>query len=519
MIGIRIRIGAAVLLLLAAVGAASALTDQEQLGKLLFTDTNLSTPAGQSCQSCHDPAFAFTEPNKTRGVSGGATAGRFGNRNAPSAAYAALTPEFNSVAGVFTGGLFWDGRAANLTEQAKVQFLNPLEMNNTGPAEVLNKIQTAAYSPLFNQVCGAQSDQYTCMADAIAAFERTNELNTFSSKFDINPTGLSAQEMRGLALFTGKAQCALCHPEPFFTNFNYRNIGAPSNLGMLGDTAALQAYFPFYYPPLAPAFNPDGLNFADIGLAGNPNVPPNLKSAVKGMMKAPTLRNVALTSPYMHNGVFKDLKTVVHFYNTRDTLGNCANEQNPQPGVNCWPAPEMPVNLNTVIGNLGLTDAEENDIVAFLNSLTDTQPLTGTVTGTVTNGRSILPELGVRVTAGVAAVLTNATGFYSISLVLGTYTVAASKAGFLTSTVGINITAGTTTMLNITLQPRKVIRGDVNQNPGLDVGDVLFVAQFVAGVRTPTPEQEALADVNGNGVIDVGDVLFIAQAVAGLRTL
>ncbi len=506
------------------VPSPPAITAQEQLGKLLFTDTNLSTPVGQSCQSCHDPFFAFTEPDKTRSVSGGIVADRFGNRNAPSAAYVALIPDFGFAGGVFTGGLFWDGRAANLTEQAKGPFLNPLEMNNPDKAAVLDKIKNASYSPLFNTVCGSgdTGSQYTCTADAIAAFERTPELNKFSSKFDIsqNLTGLTFQEKRGFALFSGKTNCHICHRPPyFFTDSDFENIGVPSNLGMSGDTAALQSYFPFYYPPLAPAFNPDGLNFADTGLAGNPNVPANQKSAVTGMMKAPTLRNVALTAPYMHNGVFKDLKTVVHFYNTRDVLGNCANEQNPQPGVNCWPAPEMPVNLNLLVGDLRLTDAEENDIVAFLNSLTDTQPPTGTVTGTVTNARSILAEPGVKVAVGVTAVLTNATGFYSISFVPGTYTVTASKAGFLTSTTGINITAGATTMLNITLQPRKVIRGDVNQNPGLDVGDVLFAAQFVAGMRTPTPAQEALADVNGNGIIDVGDVLFIAQAVAGLRTL
>src|SRR5574341_1289230 len=85
------------ILLIAAVGAASALTDQEQLGKFLFTDINLSTPVGQSCQDCHVPAVAFTEPDKSRGVSEGIIGGRFGNRNAPSSAYAAFTPELGLV--------------------------------------------------------------------------------------------------------------------------------------------------------------------------------------------------------------------------------------------------------------------------------------------------------------------------------------------------------------------------------------------------------------------------------------
>jgi len=346
-------------------------TTQETLGKLLFTDITLSEPAGQSCQDCHVPESGFTEPDKTHGVSAGVITGRFGNRNAPSAAYAAFSPEFSLAGGVFTGGQFWDGRAANLTEQAKGPFLNPLEMNNPSKEAVLNKIQAAPYASLFNQVCGQPDveSKYTCMAAAIAAFEKTPELNNFSSKFDLAPTGLTVQERRGLVLFNGKAQCVECHPDPFFTNFNYENIGAPSNLGMMGDSPALQNYFPFYYPPLAPEFNPAGLNFVDTGLAANPGVPAIQKQFARGKMKVPTLRNVGRTSPYMHNGVFNDLKTVVHFYNTRDTLPICA--AGAQPGVNCWPVSEMPVNLNLAIGNLGLSDAEENDIVAFLKTLTD----------------------------------------------------------------------------------------------------------------------------------------------------
>ncbi len=664
--GETIMIGAAVLfLLIVAVGTASALTAQEQLGELLFTDTNLSTPAGQSCQSCHDPAFAFTEPDKTRGVSGGATAGRFGNRNAPSAAYAAFSPEFGFVAGKFAGGQFWDGRATNLTEQAKGPFLNPLEMNNTGQTEVLNKIQAASYASLFNTVCGAQSDQYTCMAAAITAFEKTPLLNKFSSKFDLNPAGLTAQEQNGHTLFIGKGKCEICHKStigpfaanPLFTDFTFNNIGVPSNLGMLGDTAALQAYFPFYYPPLAPEFNAAGLNFVDTGLANNPAIPVVLQPSVQGLMKAPTLRNIELTSPYMHNGVFRTLKEVVHFYNTRDVLGNCANTLVPQPGVNCWPAPEVPNNLNKDIGNLGLTDAEENDIVAFLLTLTDSSVSQqgGNITGTVTNATSTAAEPGVSVSAGGVTVLTNAAGFYSISLAAGTYTVNASKVGFTTNTTaGVNVTSGATTKLNIALQPAAPaaqtigissfnvpvggtvtvpiqatapvsgniaavditltydpaviiipaggitstafptvtpninnttgttrivaasiggvtgtmtianvqfsavgaagatspvtitvaldglkdaagavltptitngvatiggVKGDVNSNGALDVGDGVFTAQAVAGMRTFTPAQTALADANRNGVLDVGDVVFTLQAVAGLRTL
>ncbi len=365
----RILISIAIFLIVA-LGTASAFTDQERLGKKLFFDTNLSIPAGQGCVSCHDPAFAFTDPDKDRGVSAGIVSGRFGSRNAPSAAYAAFTPEF-SFAVDFSGGMFWDGRAANLTEQAKGPFLNPLEMNNPDKAAVLSKINTSEYANLFDKVCGASPDQYTCMAASIAAFEKTKEFNKFSSKFDFNPIGLTPQETRGRILFNGKAGCAACHPEPFFTTFGYANIGVPSNLGMIGDSPDLKHYFPFYYPPLVPEFNPAGLKFKDAGLANNLNVPSILKPGARGLMKIPTLRNVEITGPYMHSGVFKDIKTVVHFYNTRDALDNCANTIAPQPGVNCWPAPEVPLNLNIAIGNLQLTDDEENDIAAFLKTLTD----------------------------------------------------------------------------------------------------------------------------------------------------
>ncbi len=389
--------------------------------------------------------MAFTDPDKDRGVSGGVIPERFGNRNAPSAMYAAFSPDFD-FNGELVGGQFWDERAANLTEQAKGPFLNPLEMNNPDQAAVLDKIKNASYASLFDQVCGGDTEsQYTCMANAIAAFENTHELNKFSSKFDqsiLNPTLLTVQERKGQLLFNGRGRCFICHPEPIFTDFDAENIGVPSNLGMMGNTPALQHYYPLYYSPPVPEFNPAGLNFTDVGKAGNPSIPAVLQPVVKGQMKAPTLRNVELTAPYMHNGVFKDLKTVVHFYNTRDVLGNCAVRTNPQPGVNCWPTPEVLVNMNVVIGNLRLTDDEENDIVAFLLTFTD--------------------SFGSQ-------------------------------------------------------QART--KGDVDDKPGLDVGDGLFAMQAVAGLRQFTAVQESSADVDGSGTLDVGDCLLILQAVAGLRTI
>ncbi len=246
-------------------------------------------------------------------------------------------------------------------------------MNNPGKLIVIQKIRDSDYADLFEDVYGEDALDdvemaYDQVADAIAAFEMTDELNRFSSKYDKYLAGevsLTKEEKRGLKLFNNpkKGNCAACHPstvgpytdKPLFTDFTYDNLGVPSNLGMLGDSSELMNYYPFYYPPIAPNFNPDGLNFVDYGLGGIVMIPDEM-----GKMKVPTLRNVAITSPYMHNGAFMTLKEVVHFYNTRDVPDNG------------WPAPEVNMNVNTEeLGDLGLTDGQEDAIVAFMETLTD----------------------------------------------------------------------------------------------------------------------------------------------------
>ena len=213
------------------------LTLQERLGKNLYFDTNLSEPAGQACASCHHPFSGFADPDSAVPVSQGIIPDRFGNRNSPISAYAAYSPEpYRDEEGLFIGGQFWDGRAANLTEQAMGPFLNPLEMNNPDKRTVLRKILRSNYAGLFARVCAKtlrNTDKaYRCAADAIAAYERTDELNQFSSKFDCfvasagdagavdmstmdgyKNMGLSDKELLGLALFNDptKANCAACH--------------------------------------------------------------------------------------------------------------------------------------------------------------------------------------------------------------------------------------------------------------------------------------------------------------------
>lgn len=135
----------------------------------------------------------------------------------------------------------------------------------------------------------------------------------------------------------------------------------------------------------------------------------------------------------MHNGVFRNLKEVVHFYNTRDILGDCALNSAPKPGVNCWPSPEVKANINPLVGNLGLSDSEENDIVAFLKTLTD-KGIAGpySISGTVTKKGT--PFNGVTMTlTGTASsvVVTDSTGKYTFTgLFNGTYTVTPSYVNF-----------------------------------------------------------------------------------------
>ena len=336
------------------------MTKKEQLGKQIFLDRNLSTPPGQACAHCHAVEAGFGQPDAELPVSQGVHLDRFGNRNDLTAAYAAFSPRFHYDAEErhYVGGLFWDGRAATLEEQAKGPFLNPLEMANPNAAAVVAKVQRSSYAGLFRDVFGPEAfadpnRAYDFVAEAIAAYERTHELNPFSSKYDLFLQGkvkLTAQEQRGLALFENekKARCAECHPnrpgpsrEPaLFTDFTYDNLGVPKN-----------AESPFYYLPKS--LNPDGTRFVDLGLGGVVKKPEE-----NGKFRVPTLRNIAVTAPYMHNGIFKTLRQVVVFYNTRD--------------VGPWPAPEVSQNVNREeSGNLGLTEQEVDDIVAFLRTLTD----------------------------------------------------------------------------------------------------------------------------------------------------
>jgi cytochrome c peroxidase len=162
-------------------------TPEQHLGRLIYFDKDMSNPVGQACASCHLPIAGYADPDQELPVSEGAVTGRFGGRNSPSAAYAAFSPVFGQdpVSGQYFGGQFWDGRAPTLEEQAKGPFLNPVEMNNTKEG-VVQTVRNSRYSELFKLLYGSESldvtdSAYNLIAQAIASFERTTQVNRFTS--------------------------------------------------------------------------------------------------------------------------------------------------------------------------------------------------------------------------------------------------------------------------------------------------------------------------------------------------
>jgi cytochrome c peroxidase len=373
------------------------LTPQEQLGKFLFYDQNLSLNKNLACAGCHGSDVGYTGPDKQinlhGGVYEGSIAGNFGDRKPPTAAYAGDSPKLylDPVAG-WIGGMFWDGRATGwtmgdpLAEQAKGPFLNPMEQAVPDAKTLCKKVKASDYARLFKKVWGslncanatAVEVTYNNIAVSIASYERSREVSPFTSKFDgfwdkakkagkdvtqismanwtkYKSLGLTNDQLQGLAVFNTTGTCSSCHTlkkgpagYPLFTDFSYDNLGIPKN-------------------PENPATIADP-NWADPGLGGFLMTTPEysgVSSTEIGKFKVPTLRNVDLrpsnkfVKAYGHNGYFKSLEEIVHFYNTRDVAS--AN----------WPAPEVSQNMNTAIGNLLLDKTQERLIVEFLKTLSD----------------------------------------------------------------------------------------------------------------------------------------------------
>ena len=327
------------------------------IGKLIFFDKNLSNPIGQACASCHAPETGFSDP-LYRDISEGAVTGTFSNINSPNLAYNVFSPErtYNTTDETFIGGLFLNGRSQNLKKQVIHPFTGALEMNNGNISNVVSKIKNASYfSEIEKEYGTGKTDEELMLyiADAIAAFETSKEVNSFTSKFDYFNKQLiqfTADEKKGLVIFKGKGKCAQCHVlEPdertgkiLFTDFSYDNIGVPRN-----------EKNPFYNQ--STTVNPAGPNFIDLGIGAVVSQPEH-----NGKFRVPTLRNIAISGPYFHNGSFKTLKEVIHFYNVRDV--------NP----NELAASEVRENVNRdELGDLKLSVEEEGQLEKFLETLTD----------------------------------------------------------------------------------------------------------------------------------------------------
>ncbi|MDF7813908.1 cytochrome c peroxidase [Hymenobacter sp. YC55] len=281
--------------------------DQAALGERLFFDPILSRSRTISCASCHQPAFAFAD---TSAVSRGER-GRLGKRNTPSAMNVRLQANF-----------FWDGRAATLEEQALLPIANPTEMDLPLGQAVKRLNDSRQYRTFFERVFGEAPTQQN-LARALAEFERTLETNQSPLdewRLNDNEVAVSAAAKRGFALFEGKARCVQCHFGPDFNSAEFRNIG-------------------LY----------DGQALADSGRAVLTK-----KAADLGKFKIGPLRNVALTAPYMHNGMFKTLGQVLDFYNDPSIVVPNALNRDP-----------------LLAKPLGLTKQEKQDLESFLLALTD----------------------------------------------------------------------------------------------------------------------------------------------------
>lgn len=286
--------------------------DKVALGRELFFDPLLSVDGSVSCATCHQPDNAFAEQRAiTRGVQD-----RVGRRNTPSV--------LNSA---YLSSLFWDGRAASLEEQAIAPIIAHEEMGIANVASLIERLD-APYGDRIRAEFERPLSLHT-IAMAIAAYERT--LLSGDSDFDRFEAGdlnaISETAHRGRSLFFGKAKCGNCHVPPLFTDLAFHNLGVGWSEDGSSDAGRFEATGKFEH---------------------------------RGAFKTPSLRDVARTAPYMHDGSLPTLRAVVAFYNK-----GCR----PNPGV----SPE--------VGPLNLTAPEIDELVAFLHTLngrfsTDGQQLT-----------------------------------------------------------------------------------------------------------------------------------------------
>jgi cytochrome c peroxidase len=350
------------------------------LGEQVFKDADLSASRLQSCATCHVAGAGHAQDNDLPAQLGGPAGNLQGVRQSPTIRYLATNTAFHFAKdGTPTGGFFWDGRADSLAEQGGGPFLNPLEMAMPSRAAVVERLAAAPYAEAFRAVYGADifthPDQaYLGMTLALQHYQaEAPEFHPFDSKYDAFLAGrakLTDTEARGLALFNNplKGNCAACHTSargedgspPLFTDFTYDVLGVPRN-------PALKA-------------NADPAHF-DLGLAARDKGDLRDRPDLYGAFKVPTLRNVALRKAFFHNGYFKSLRDAVAFYVQRDTNPEKWYPRGPDGAVlkfDDLPAQyHKNVNVTEVPYNRkpgdapALSDAEVDDVVGFLQTLTD----------------------------------------------------------------------------------------------------------------------------------------------------
>ena len=341
----------------------------EQLGEMLFFDVSLSKNKTQSCATCHNPEHGFIDDRDNgvgKMVSLGDDLKSRGARNAPTAAYAMISPHFyfDTKKQEYKGGQFLDGRENTLAGQAGGPPLNPVEMAMPDKKTVIdrlkeNKIYVTLFQKNFGKKILEDVDQaYKAMSLSIEAFEKSKTFAPFDSKYDRylkDEYDLSVLEDLGRTLFfsNDNLTCAKCHllkaedeAGETFSNYEYHNIGVPRN-PVLIQKGIVSA------------------DFIDHGLLDNPNITDKKHD---GKFKVPTLRNVSVTAPYMHNGVFTSLRAVMDFYDKYNNKKRVNNPDTNKP----WGEPEVKETVNLdLLEAKKLTDRKIDALIAFMRLLTD----------------------------------------------------------------------------------------------------------------------------------------------------
>ncbi len=386
-----------------------------QLGRLLFFDPGLSSSGRLACATCHNPQHAYGPPNAAPAMFGGPALTRQGVRAVPSLMYLERQPNFaigpdneenenvslaQSAAAaqgaarvqktaldtaatdanlVPQGGLFWDGRADTLQQQAVFPLLNPLEMDGGSVAVIAAKLRQGPYRDRFVQLFGATilDASQLLVAEALSAIGRYEiedaSFHPYTSKFDYWLEGrarLRPAEVRGYVLYNdpSKADCGGCHVDvpgpdgtpPLFTDHQFEALGVPRN------------------PALAVNRDPA---YYDLGICGPYRADMAKQTQYCGMFATPTLRNVATRRVFMHNGVYHSLQQVLDFYNFRDTAPQKIYPRRADSTIAQFD--DLPRHYRANIDEtdppfgrkLGaapaMTPQDEADIIAFVKTLTD----------------------------------------------------------------------------------------------------------------------------------------------------